>query len=132
MIRTFGSISWMRFPTVVYMAARSVLGLLPQVGVSTRQPTVDGLGSFTMSMAATSGFCRYRAAMPCQAAKNVLAGQRWLYHRPLPSRSEQHQPGSRMWQFGMTMRPSPVSAAPQASETCIGGAPDRSALAARD
>ena len=97
------------------MAATSVLGRVPQVGVSTRQPTVARRGSFMMSMAATSGLARYRAAMSCQAAKNLPAGQRRLYHRPFSSSSEQHHPGSRMWQFGMTMRPSPVSAWTQAS-----------------
>ena len=68
-----------------------------------------------MSMPATRGFAWYRAAMSCQAARNVAAGQRSLNHRPLPSASEQHQPGSSMWQFGMTMRPAPVSASTQAS-----------------
>jgi hypothetical protein len=56
MISTCGLISWMRSPTVVYMAATSVLGLVPQVGVRTRQPAVVRRGSFMMSMAATSGF----------------------------------------------------------------------------
>jgi hypothetical protein len=46
----------MRFPAVAYMDAMSVLGLLPHVGVSTRQPTVVRRGSFMMSMAATRGF----------------------------------------------------------------------------
>ena len=115
MISTCGLIWWMRFPAVAYMAAMSVLGLVPQVGVRTRQPAVVRRGSFMMSMAATSGFAWYRAAMSCQAAKNFVAGQRRLYHRPLPSSSEQHHPGSRMWQFGITMRSSPVSACTHAS-----------------
>jgi hypothetical protein len=105
----------MRFPTAVYIAARSVLGRLPQVGVRTRQPTLVRLGSFMMSIPATSGFDLYRAAMSCQTAKNFLAGQRSLNHRPLASPSEQHQPGSSVWQLRMTMRPAPVSASTQAS-----------------
>ena len=40
MISTCGLIWWMRFPAVAYMAATSVLGLVPQVGVRTRQPAV--------------------------------------------------------------------------------------------
>ena len=81
----------------------------------TRQPTRDRLGSFMMSIPATSGFDAYRAAMSCQAAKNFAAGQRSLNHRPLPSLSEQHQPASSVWQLGMTIRPAPVSASTQAS-----------------
>ena len=56
MISGSGLISWMRFPTFVYMAATSVLSPLPQVGVRTRQPTRARLGSFMMSIPATSGF----------------------------------------------------------------------------
>jgi len=97
------------------MAATSVLSPVPQVGVRTRQPTRARLGSFMMSIPAASGFSWYRAAMSCQAAKNFAAGQRSLNHRPLPSFSEQHHPGLSMWQFGMTMRPAPVSASTQAS-----------------
>src|ERR1700677_83426 len=115
MISTSGLISWMRLPALVYMAAMSGLGPVPQVGVRMRQPADVRRGSFMMSMAATSGFGWYRAAMFCQAAKNVLAVQRLLYHRPLPSSDEQHQPASRMWQLGMTMRPASVSAWTQAS-----------------
>ena len=65
------------------MAAMSVAGPVPQVGVRTRPPTRDRLGSFMMSIPATSGLDRYRAAMSCQAAKNLAAGQRSLNHRPL-------------------------------------------------
>ncbi len=105
----------MRFPTVVYMAATSVLSPVPQVGVRTRPPTVARRGSFRMSIAATSGFGAYLAAISCQAATNSRADQRSLNHRPLLSASEQHQPASSMWQLGMTMRPAPVSASTQAS-----------------
>src|SRR5689334_12349359 len=89
MISTSGLTWWMRFPTAVYMAAMSVRGLLPQVGVRTRQPTRVRRGSFMMSIAATSGLDAYRAAMSRQAAKNRSAGQRSLYHNPLPSSAEQ-------------------------------------------
>ena len=105
----------MRFPTAVYMAAISVAGPVPQVGVRTRPPTRDRLGSFMMSIPATMGLDRYRTAMSCQAARYFAAGQRSLNHMPLSSCSEQHQPASRVWQLGMTIRPAPVSASTQAS-----------------
>ena len=115
MISRCGLTSWMRLPTAVYMAAISVAGPVPQVGVRTRPPTRDRRGSFMMSIPATSGLALYRAAMSCQAAKYFAAGQRSLNHRPLSSLSEQHQPASSMWQLGMTIRPAPVSASTQAS-----------------
>ena len=106
---------WMRFPVAVYIAAKSVRRPSPQVGVSVRQPTRAGRGSFLRSIAATSGFAAYRVAMSCQAAVNAAAGQLSLYQSPLRSSFAQHQPADSMWQFGMTMRPAPVSAATQAS-----------------
>jgi len=115
MISRCGLTSWMRLPTAVYIAAISVPGPVPQVGVRTRPPTRDRLGSFMMSIPATSGSALYRSAIDCQAAKNFAAGQRSLNHMPLSSRSEQHQPASRVWQLGMTIRPAPVSASTQAS-----------------
>ena len=121
----------MRLPAAVYIAAKSVRFPRPQVGVSVRHPTRAGRGSFLMSIAATSGCDTYRVAMSCQAAVNASAGQWSLYQSPLRSSFEQHQPASSMWQLGMTMRPAPVSAATQASYTCIGVDPCRSGLAAR-
>ena len=115
MISTSGLTSWIRFPAAVYMAAISVAVPVPQVGVRTRPPTRDRLGSFMMSIPATSGLDRYRAAICCQVAKNFALGQRSLNHSPLWSPSEQHQPASSVWQLGMTIRPAPVSASTQAS-----------------
>ena len=66
MISTSGLTSWMRFPAAVYMAAMSVTDPVPQAGVRMRPPTRDRLGSFMMSIPATSGFDRYRAAMPAR------------------------------------------------------------------
>ena len=68
-----------------------------------------------MSIAATSGLDAYLVVISCQMEKNLAAGQLSLNHRPLPSLFEQHQPQYSRWQFGMTMRPAPVSASTQAS-----------------
>src|SRR5690348_13619872 len=110
MISTSGLTAWMRFPTAVYMAAMSVRGLRPQVGVSTRQPTRVRRGSFMMSIAATSGLDAYLAAIPCQAAKNRSAGQRSLYQMPLWSSAEQQFPVTKMRpsESRATHEPSPV------------------------
>ena len=47
---------WIRFPTVVCMAAKSVCAAVPHAGLSAWPPTVACRGSFLMSIAATSGF----------------------------------------------------------------------------
>ena len=75
MISGSGLISWMRFPTVVYMAATSVLSRSPRSGCEQRQPTRARLGSFMMSIPATRGFAGYRAA-------DVLPGRDELRGRP--------------------------------------------------
>src|ERR1700722_4537581 len=129
MISTFGLCCWIRFPTEVYMTAISVGFLSPHVGVTVWPPTTDGRGSFLMSIPATSELDAYRCAMVCQALLN-LSGPKWsLYHRPLWSLSEQHQPKSSRWQLGMTISPWSVSALTQESETPSGFFPRRSGWA---
>src|SRR5579864_7112524 len=131
MISRCGLIWWIRFPTDVYMAAKSVWSPVPHVGLSSCPPTFAERGSFLISIAATSGLEAYRLVMFCQATVNVWAGYRSLNHRPLVSLLLQHQPKSSRWQLGMTIRPLSVSALTQASNTSSGVDPYRSGLAAR-
>ena len=65
---------WIRFPTDVYMAAKSVRPPVPHAGLSSCPPTFAAWGSFLMSIAATSGLEAYRLVMSCQAAMNFWAG----------------------------------------------------------
>jgi hypothetical protein len=115
MISGCGLISWMRFPTVVYMAAKSVSSPVPQVGVE--DPAAHGrlTGSFLMSIAATSPFDLYRSVMSCQAAVNFPAGQRLVVPQAIAVSVRAAPAEVSRWQLGMTMRPSSVSARTQAS-----------------
>src|SRR6266516_1493019 len=97
MISASGSRWWIRLPICWYINRKSVPVLpSPHVGVRTVPPIVAFLGSFLTSYAATSGLCANAVAMVCHAAWKRLAGQLSLYHRPLLSAVEQHQPPNSM------------------------------------
>src|SRR6266516_668052 len=97
MISASGSRWWLRLPICWYINRKSV-PVLPShhVGVRTAPPLVAFLGSLLMSQAATSGLPANAVAMFCHAVWIRVAGQVSLYHRPLLSAVEQHQPPKSM------------------------------------